>query len=78
MSEALELEGRAAIVTGGSRGLGQAIAAAFLRAGASVLVAARDAGRLEAARGELAPLARPGRALLAVAADVSTATAARR
>jgi 3-oxoacyl-[acyl-carrier protein] reductase len=67
-----ELLGRAAIVTGGSRGLGQAIAGAFLRGGASVLIAARDAARLAAAREQLAPLALPGRSLLAVAADVST------
>jgi NAD(P)-dependent dehydrogenase (short-subunit alcohol dehydrogenase family) len=73
MNEELEMEGRAAIVTGGSRGLGQAIAGAFLQSGASVLIAARDAARLLAAREELMPRARPGRLLLAVAADVSTA-----
>ena len=72
MSGHLELEGRAAIVTGGSRGLGQAIAGALLRAGASVLVAARDAARLSEARAELAPLAGPGRSVLAVKADVGT------
>jgi NAD(P)-dependent dehydrogenase (short-subunit alcohol dehydrogenase family) len=72
VSASLELDGRAAIVTGGSRGLGQAIAGAFLGAGASVLIAARDAARLEAAHAELSPLARPGRRLLAVTADVST------
>jgi len=67
-----ELDGRAAIVTGGSRGLGQAIAAAFLDEGASVLIAARDAARLAAAAAELAPHVGPGRRLLTVAADVST------
>jgi NAD(P)-dependent dehydrogenase (short-subunit alcohol dehydrogenase family) len=72
MTAALELGGRAAIITGGSRGLGQAIAGAFLRAGASVLIAARDAARLDAARAELSALARPGRQVLAVPADVST------
>ena len=67
-----ELDGRAAIVTGGSRGLGQAIAGALLDAGASVLIAAREAARVEAAAAELRPRAGAGRSLLAVAADVST------
>lgn len=67
-----DLAGRAAIVTGGSRGLGQAIASAFLDQGASVLIAARDPLRLQEAAGELAPHVAPGRRLLSVAADIST------
>lgn len=43
------LEGRQALVTGGSRGLGLAAAAALAQAGARVTLAARSAAELEAA-----------------------------
>jgi len=42
------LTGRHAVVTGGGRGIGAAIAAALVRAGASVTLLGRDAARLEA------------------------------
>jgi 3-oxoacyl-[acyl-carrier protein] reductase len=45
----LGIEGRAAIVTGASRGIGRAVAAAFVREGAQVLLCGRDTGNLEAA-----------------------------
>ena len=47
------LAGRAAIVTGGSHGLGLEIARAYVAAGARVLVCARDAAALDSARAEL-------------------------
>lgn len=47
------LDGRAALITGGSRGLGLEIARAYLAAGARVLVCARDAEELDQARVEL-------------------------
>jgi NAD(P)-dependent dehydrogenase (short-subunit alcohol dehydrogenase family) len=42
------LEGKVAIITGASRGIGAATAVEFARAGASVVIAARDAGALDA------------------------------
>jgi 3-oxoacyl-[acyl-carrier protein] reductase len=49
----LGLDGRVALVMGGSRGLGRATALELLREGASVMVVARDAERLGTAAAEL-------------------------
>ncbi len=43
------LVGRTAIITGGSSGIGFAIAEAFLRNGASVIIVGRDKGKLDSA-----------------------------
>jgi 3-oxoacyl-[acyl-carrier protein] reductase len=70
----MELAGRSAIVTGGSLGLGRAIAIRFLQEGASVLLAARDEAVLRRTREELRPLAvHPGQVIEAVPGDVSQA-----
>jgi NAD(P)-dependent dehydrogenase (short-subunit alcohol dehydrogenase family) len=66
------LVGRAAVITGASEGLGREIARTYVRAGASVLVCARAADRLDDARAELLSLAKPGQTVLAMAADVSS------
>lgn len=65
------LEGRTAIITGGSHGLGLEIARAFVAAGARVLACARDATALDNARGELESLAMDPASIAVIAADVS-------
>jgi NAD(P)-dependent dehydrogenase (short-subunit alcohol dehydrogenase family) len=65
------LHGRAALITGASQGLGLAIARAYVQAGASVLLCARDAVCLANARREVQALAAPGQIVEAEPADVS-------
>jgi Short-chain alcohol dehydrogenase of unknown specificity len=65
------LEGRAALVTGANQGLGFAIARAYVDQGASVVMCARGAAQLEAARDELASRAGRQQRVLACVADVS-------
>jgi NAD(P)-dependent dehydrogenase (short-subunit alcohol dehydrogenase family) len=65
------LAGRAAIVTGGSHGLGLEIARAYVAAGARVLVCGRDTAALECARTELERLARDPASVAVATADVS-------
>jgi len=50
----MQLNGRNAVITGGSRGIGAAIAASLSRAGCRVLIGARDRERAEAAAARLA------------------------
>ncbi len=69
----LQLEGRAAIITGGSLGIGRAIAEAFAREGMSVAIVARSVGPLEQAAAEIT--AATGARVLAVPADVSNTAA---
>src|SRR5688500_1374632 len=68
----MELSGRRAIITGANRGLGKVIAEHFVRAGASVLLTARDEGLLNQVRDEVSTLARAaGQQVQALAGDVS-------
>lgn len=63
------LDGRTAAITGGSRGLGRAMAQALAEAGADLVLIGREAEPLEAARRELAEL---GRTVAVVSGDVGT------
>jgi NAD(P)-dependent dehydrogenase (short-subunit alcohol dehydrogenase family) len=65
------LEGRAALVTGGSHGLGLMIAEAFMTAGASVVITGRSADALETAERCLAERAGVGQRVLTHSGDVS-------
>ena len=67
----LKMTGRNALITGASKGIGLAIAKAFIGAGANVAIAARNQQSLDAAKAELAKLG-SGK-VVTIAGDVSKA-----
>src|SRR5580700_11244624 len=62
------LEGKVAVVTGASRGLGRAIALAYASQGSDVVVAARNGPELETLRREIED---KGRRALAIETDIT-------
>jgi NAD(P)-dependent dehydrogenase (short-subunit alcohol dehydrogenase family) len=65
----LELRGKRAIVTGGSRGIGRAAASCLLAEGVSCAIGARDHDALRAAAAELAGVAADGATVVALPVD---------
>jgi NAD(P)-dependent dehydrogenase (short-subunit alcohol dehydrogenase family) len=73
MKDLFSLQGRVALVTGGSRGIGRMIATGFLHQGAKVYISARKAAACEATAEELSALG----PCIPLPADVSTVEGAR-
>ncbi|MEO8521158.1 MAG: SDR family oxidoreductase [Acidobacteriota bacterium] len=71
-SDSPKLSGRTAVVTGGSRGIGLAVAEALLAAGANVVITGRDQSHLREASAQLSKGGRAGRVHTEVA-DVGRA-----
>ncbi|PWT74042.1 MAG: 3-hydroxyacyl-CoA dehydrogenase [Proteobacteria bacterium] len=69
------LAGKHAVVTGGSRGIGAAIAAALAEQGATLTLMGRDAARLEAQALKLERLTRVGTSIVDVADENSVVSA---
>ena len=67
----MDLTDRSAIITGANQGLGKAIATEFVRAGAGVLLTARNEAMLREVQAELKGVARPGRPVEILRADVA-------
>jgi 3-oxoacyl-[acyl-carrier protein] reductase len=71
MSDVKQLAGKWAVVTGASKGIGQAIAARLVQAGANVIVVARGQADLDAAAARMNAAAADGQSVIPVVADAS-------
>ncbi len=71
----LQLKGKRALVTGGSRGIGKAVARVLAQEGVAVALLARDLAALQAAAAELS--AETGQQIVAVSADTRDDAAVR-
>lgn len=75
MEQLFDLTGRVAVVTGGNGGIGLGMARGLARAGASVVVAARDPAKSAAAVAELEALGAPVAALAVDVVDEASCAA---
>lgn len=69
----MDLSGKTALITGGSMGLGKAMATAFHNAGASVVLVARRGDRLDEAQAEIERESTGTGKVIRIAADVTQA-----
>jgi NAD(P)-dependent dehydrogenase (short-subunit alcohol dehydrogenase family) len=74
MKQLFSLEGRTALVTGGSRGIGKMIATGFLEYGAKVYISARKAEACDATAAELSA---KGGTCISIPQDISTVAGCR-
>ena len=68
----IRMDGRSAVITGGSAGLGKAMAQEFVASGANVAIVARRADVLDQAAAQIAP-AGPGK-VITISADIRQAS----
>ncbi len=68
------LQGQVVLVTGASRGIGEAAAAALAKAGAHVMLTARDAARTEAVAGRIAAAGGTAASAICDVADYASVT----
>ncbi len=71
-AELFDVSGKVVVVTGGSRGIGEMIAAGFVAGGARVYISSRKADACEALAAELTAQASTGGECIAAPADLST------
>lgn len=67
----MKLQGRHALITGANQGLGEAIAAEFIKNGASIAICARDMDKLLLVEKKLKAFALKGQKIMAIRADVA-------
>ena len=67
----ISLDGRAAVITGANQGLGEAIARAYVNAGANLLLCARDENKLLKVQDQLRSLCKAGQKVEVMRADIS-------
>jgi len=71
----IDLTGHTAVITGGSRGLGESMAKGLAAAGASIALVARDVARLDAVKGAIVAAGGKAESFIADVTDEQDVTA---